>query len=357
MRDGYQLFGCFWPVTSATAGDVALARELAAAHRGDAISIATCQRIEVYGPEPCHCSAPIHASGNAIEHLAEVAAGLHAAVLGETQVLGQVREAVAGGPSQLRRAGEVAIAAARDLRREAAFNADTSENLDRALALTGTCAQGRLLILGAGHMGKTLARRARSMGFEHVTIAVRNAAGREMPIGGDELVGLEVIGSLAPVDVMVGCLGDRNGQFWLGDTPEAKLAVDLGTPANFPATTPNRVTIETLMAHEPREVADRREVLRRRLHEILERRLNDARHTAASPAGRLRQEIEVIRAREARAILRLHPDIPQQTVDAITRRIVNQIFHLPSARLKQNEDREFGNRVADLFGATARGRE
>ena len=355
--DELRLHGCFWPVTSATADDVERARGLAAEHSGAAIRMATCQRIEVYSLEPCPCDAPMRAEGNAIAHLAEVAAGLHAAVLGETQVLGQVREAVSGAPLPLRRAGEVAIAAARDLRREAAFDADTSQNLDHALTLSGVEAGGRLLILGAGHMGKTIARRARSLGFDHVTIAVRNAAGRELPVGGDELVSLEDIGSLAPVNVMVGCLGDRNGRFWLGHVPQANLAVDLGTPANFPDSVPNRVTIATLMENEPSADAARRVALRGRLQEILERRLNDACHTAASPAGRLRQEIEAIRLREASAIERLHPEIPRQTVDAITRRIVNQIFHLPSSRLKQTDDREFGDRVADLFGATPRGRE
>jgi glutamyl-tRNA reductase len=354
MIDGVTGFnGCFWPVASASPAEIAEARAAATAHPPGAIHLATCQRIEVYAPQACDCDAPAGASGpRALRHLAEVAAGLHAAVLGETQVLGQVRDAVARCDPSLRRLADVAIAAARDLRREAEFTADTSENLDRALALAGIAAQGTLLVLGAGHMGKTIARRARSMGFDDVVIAVRNTAGRELPTGASALVELDAIGGLAPVDVVAGCLGDRYGSTVLASVPPARLYVDLGTPANFDRSLPNRVTIATLMDHEGPEERARREQLRHRLSELLHRRLGDARVTAATPAGRLRREIEAIRLREARAIERLHPDIPPPTVDAITRRIVNKIFHLPSARLKAHGDAEFSGRVADLFTQT-----
>jgi glutamyl-tRNA reductase len=344
------LRGCFWPVASATNEAMTAARTGAAAHHTGAIHLATCQRIEIYSIDSCGCEAPAASHGaSALRHLSEVAAGLHAAVLGETQVLGQVRDAVARGDPKLRLLGDVAIATARDIRREAAFHADTSESLDRALAFAGIPPHGTLLILGAGHMGKTIARRAASMGFENVVVAVRNAAGRELPPGAQAIVDLEHLSSLGPVNVAVGCLGDRNGSTLLHDVPPANLYVDLGTPANFDAALPNRVTIATLMAEEPPALREKRENLKVRLAELLDRRICDARGTSATPAGRLRREIEVIRLREANAIERLHPDIPRETVDAITRRLVNQIFHLPSARLKVHEDVEFSDRVADLF--------
>jgi glutamyl-tRNA reductase len=351
MIEGMEAFnGCFWPVASASPAEIAAARSAAASHPAGAIHLATCQRIEVYAARPCDCDAPAGAGGaRALRHLAEVAAGLHAAVLGETQVLGQVRDAVARCDTPLRRLGDVAIAAARDLRREAEFAADTSENLDRALQLAGVAPSGTLLVLGAGHMGKTIARRARAMGFRDVLMAVRHAAGRELPPGASSLIDLEQIGGLAGIEVVVGCLGDRYGPTSLPAVPPARLYVDLGTPANFDRSLPNRVTIATLMEHESPEERARREQLRHRLNELLHRRLGDARVTSATPAGRLRREIEAIRLREARAIERLHPDIPAPTVDAITRRIVNKIFHLPSARLKAHGDLEFSSRVADLF--------
>jgi glutamyl-tRNA reductase len=198
-------------------------------------------------------------------------------------------------------------------------------------------------------MGKTIARRARGLGFEQVTVAVRDVHGRDLPPGADRLVELGEVESLDRVRVVAGCLGDRNGPIHLGELPPADLYVDLGTPANFPATLPNRVTISTLVEDEAPAMAARRAALRERLGELLDRRLAHADHTSASPAGRLRAEIEAIRVREARAIERLHPEIPRATLEAITRRIVNQIFHLPSSRLKEDADDDFGSRVADLF--------
>jgi glutamyl-tRNA reductase len=344
------LHGCFWHVASASPDGINSARAAAALHAEGAIRIATCQRIEIYSASPCQCGAPVRAEGpSALLHLAEVAAGLHAAVLGETQVLGQVRDAVSRSDDAHRRLGDIAIAAAREVRREANFNAETSQNLDHALALSGVAPGGHVLILGAGHMGKTIARRARSMGFDDVTVAVRNAEGRELPPGADRLVDLADVGSLGSVNVVVGCLGDRNGAVTMSHLPSAALYADLGTPANFSETLPNRVTIAMLVENEAADVAEERAALRLRLRAALERRWHDARTTAESPAGRLRREIEAIRAREAAAIERLHPDIPHDTVDAITRRLVNQIFHLPSTRLKKG-DEDFGSRVADLFG-------
>jgi glutamyl-tRNA reductase len=341
---------CSWPVASMEAGRIAAIRDLARSHATPHISLATCQRIEVYQAGTCDCSAPGRLQGRqALLHLAEVAAGLHAAVLGETQVLGQVRDTVTGASGTLRRLADLAIAAARDLRREAHFTADTSQSLERALALANVQPQGRILVLGAGHLGKAIARRAARMGFAEVVVAVRDTSARALPPGADCLVALAEAGSLGSFEVVVGCLGDRNGAFNLGPLPVAKLYVDLGTPANFPPGLPNVVTIARILADESGALVQRRAALRDRLAEFVDRRLAAARHTSSSPAGRLRREIEAIRAREAAAIRQLHPDIPMQTVEAITQRIVNQIFHLPSARLKETVDLEFSGRVVALF--------
>jgi glutamyl-tRNA reductase len=280
-----------------------------------------------------------------------VAAGLHAAVLGETQILGQVRQGLANADAELRRLCEPAVAAARDLRREEGLAADTSRSFEAALAQECIAPRGRLLVLGAGHMGKAIARRARSLGFADVVVAVRNAAGRELDIAGATIVDLATVGEIERVQVAVGCLGDRNGAAVIERLPQADLYVDLGTPANFPGVTHGRVTIATLIATEPEVIRERRRVLAARLHSLLARRLEYATRTAATPHGRLRQEIEAIRLREIEAIERMLPAVHREAVDAITRRLVNQIFHLPTTRLMQHPDTAFGDRVADLFAA------
>ena len=52
---------------------------------------------------------------------------------------------------------------------------------------------------------------------------------------------------------------------------------------------------------------------------------------------------------EAQRIHQLHPEIAPETVEAITRALVNQIFHLPSERLRRIEDAETRMRLHEAF--------
>jgi glutamyl-tRNA reductase len=71
-----------------------------------------------------------------------------------------------------------------------------------------------------------------------------------------------------------------------------------------------------------------------------------------TPIGRIRSEVERVRQREAERIARLHPGLSHEAIESITRGLVNQIFHLPSERLRAMGDTELGERLADLFTTT-----
>jgi glutamyl-tRNA reductase len=73
-----------------------------------------------------------------------------------------------------------------------------------------------------------------------------------------------------------------------------------------------------------------------------------------SPLGALREEVERIRQRELMRTLRLHPELPPEKVDAITRSLVNQIFHHPSQRLRRSENPELAEAVVALFRSKTR---
>jgi glutamyl-tRNA reductase len=68
-----------------------------------------------------------------------------------------------------------------------------------------------------------------------------------------------------------------------------------------------------------------------------------------SPLGALRGEIEQIRQRELARAIKLHPHLPADTLDTITRALVNQIFHRPSLRLRDAANQELAEAVAALF--------
>lgn len=150
----------------------------------DWILLSTCHRVELYGfgarPE---LDAPlrIEAGGQAVRHLMRVATGLESAIVGEDEVLHQVRQALAQARAsrfvdgRLQRWFETAIAAGR--RARAGRTASSGTLAQRAvawLAERSTLAGRSVLVVGAGRMGSSLAHSAKLAGAE-VTIASRDA--------------------------------------------------------------------------------------------------------------------------------------------------------------------------------------
>jgi glutamyl-tRNA reductase len=155
-------------------------RDAAAGH----VLLNTCHRVELYGfGDPPHLAGdlPLHTGRVAVIHLLRVAAGLESALVGEDEVLHQVRdafrEAAADGrlDGRLHRLFEIAVATGRTARAgRTAFGAGLA---GRAVEWLHTRAplRGRpVLVAGAGHMGSALAHAARKEG-SLVTIASRDA--------------------------------------------------------------------------------------------------------------------------------------------------------------------------------------
>lgn len=341
------LHACCWSTVSCAAGEVARVQELAARLHPGAAVVVSCQRVEAYSASPCDCEAPAHfADGQALQHLAEVAAGLHSVVLGEEQILGQVRRAFDTSLPALRRVADIALASARELRRETDFNSHAGALLDRALKTAGMTPGGTLLVLGGGQLGRLVARRGRETGFADVIIASRT---RPPEIEGVRYVPLSRASALEPVAVIAGCLGSAAGEVLPASLPAAALLADLGTPRNFAeGQDAPVVTLADMLAdeHARPHAMKRRGELRARLTGIV-----DARAAAAlrsgSPIAGLRFEVERIRQRELARMMKLHPDLPADALDAFARALVNQLFHGPSARLKS--DPALGEKVAELF--------
>lgn len=352
------LTACLWKTASLPRDEFAAVRESVDLHSGDAVIVESCQRLEVYAFEDCQCPAPTRLHGrDALLHLAAVAAGLHSAVLGEEQVMGQVRTSLVDSPAALREAGDIAVAAARELRQSTRVNTDSGHLLDRGLAMANADAGGSMLILGTGHMARLIARRGLHLGFERIVIA-----GRTKPVASwfDEsefdFVHLADVREAGTFDIAVGCLGSNAPVVDVATAlpPVRRLLLDLGTPANFTGSAEAPLLdIATLLDAGQHHTNRRRARLMDQLGEIIDRRLAMAASTRTSPVGAFRASIERIRQREAQRIHHLHPEIAPETVEAITRALVNQIFHLPSERLRRIDDAEWHERFVALFSEDA----
>jgi glutamyl-tRNA reductase len=150
----------------------------------DWILLETCHRVELYGFGPVpdvEKPVALAAGDEAVRHLMRVAAGLDSAIIGEDEVLHQVRETLAEARAarpldgRLQRLFETAIAAGR--RARAGRTASTGNLAQKAVAWLGRrspLAGRTILVAGAGRMGASLAHSARLAGAE-VTIASRHS--------------------------------------------------------------------------------------------------------------------------------------------------------------------------------------
>jgi glutamyl-tRNA reductase len=155
-------------------------RWLEAGH--DAVVLTTCHRVELYGlgPVPRLQSPRARKGAVAAEHLMRVAAGLESAIVGEDEVLHQVREALHRAQNRghidhrLRRLFETAIATGRRARsRRTASGGNLAQ---RAVAWLSNKSdlRGRVVVVaGAGRMGAALAHSLAGAGAS-IAIASRD---------------------------------------------------------------------------------------------------------------------------------------------------------------------------------------
>ncbi len=116
----------------------------------------------------------------AVRHLFSVAAGLESQILGETEVLGQVRRAHQAAAIQGQEIDAVfraAVAAGRRVRRETALGRHpasvSSAAVDVAIANRVDCSSATAVVLGAGEVADGVIRRLVERGVRRVTLVNR----------------------------------------------------------------------------------------------------------------------------------------------------------------------------------------
>ncbi len=209
--------------------------------------LTTCHRVEVYGrgsapalPGGDRASGPRLLVGRAVvRHLLRVAAGLESAVVGEDQILSQLRSAArtllegAEPDPVLDRLAQAALHLGRHVRR--AGRPRERGLAERALGWLGrrteNPAHPRLLVAGAGPMGRTVAYAARRRGAQ-VSVATRSP--RRL-FDGLEAVDLRAGAALAPaVDGIVVALAGRWEALVSLDPGNLPPTVDLSAPGAIP---------------------------------------------------------------------------------------------------------------------------
>ena len=175
----------------------------------EALLLSTCNRVEVYlatddlergcrrvraclgergGPEVLGLLHE-HRGGAALTHLFRVASSLDSMVLGETQVLGQVKDALEHGRragtvrGELTRAFAAAFRCAKRVRTRTAIGRATVSMASAAVALAGGASGGlggkTVLLVGAGEMAEQAARHLGRAGVGQLLVVNRTRAHAE----------------------------------------------------------------------------------------------------------------------------------------------------------------------------------
>jgi glutamyl-tRNA reductase len=223
----------------------------------------TCNRVEFYGtadsvetvqrlretfctfqgfPSEAYASISHQATGlSAIKHLLSVASGLDSQMLGETEILGQVKDAYAAAQQRqttgpvLNRVFQKAFQHAKYVRTHTAITEGqisvANVAVDLALKIFGDLASTRILLLGSGEIGEKTAKAFQSRGAGSLTVASRtfaNAMELATTLNATALPWEHVASQLADYSIVVGSTAAPTAVVTLADTVAAmkKRAVD-----------------------------------------------------------------------------------------------------------------------------------
>jgi len=345
-----------------------------AAELGEAVVLSTCNRTEVYlvGADPDTVRAELERrsnlelggvlacwdDGEAVSHLFRVAAGLDSLVPGESQILGQVREAYdsarragATGPL-LNRLFEDALRAGKRVRTEAKLHelpeSVAASAVELAARELGGAEGRRALLFGAGRMSELAARDLRARGAEVVVSSRTLESAQDLVdrVGGRAAAFDAVAVELPEADLVISatrCPYPILHAEAVRPREKPLVLVDVAVPRDLdPAIDElegcTLFDIDALgegLVGREEDVREAEAIVAEEAARFAEwRRARDA----AGAIRDLRERAEEIRSEElARAGSRLADLSPREreTVETLTTQIVNKLLHAPTVRAKE----------------------
>jgi len=370
-------------VESAAPADESAAAQRLARRPGvtESVVVATCNRAEAYvvtddaneGTDALADFAPTVREGavthldheGAIRHLMRVASGLESLVLGEDQIIGQVKDAMERADEDgtlgpvLEEAMLKAVHVGERARTETSINEGTVSMGSAAVELAGretTLDDATALVLGAGEMGTLAARAFAGAGVDRLIVANRtvpNAAHVAEDVGVDaEAVGLDAAADAAnEASVVVAATGAPDAVLTADELRGVEaVCVDIARPRDIdPAADElSSVVVHDLddlesvteRAHEQRRSAARQvEAMIDAEHDRLLSSFKRAR--ADDAISGMYEGAERMKARELdRALTKLEAqgdlnEEQRETVEAMADSLVSQLLAPPTRSLRE----------------------
>ncbi len=386
-----------------TADDLPSAlRELRAwPHVREAMILSTCNRVElfiVYGEQPPDLTGflttrfPVnpaelrahlyqHRDAEAVRHLFRVASSLDSMVVGEPQILGQVKGAFADARAagvvgrDLERLLQSTFFVAKRVRTETAIASSSvsiaSVAVDLALKIFGSLTGKRVLLVGAGKMGELAARHLLAQGASSIAVTNRTQARAErlaQTFGGRVLPFAELLTQADQYDILITSTGSHEFVFRREDGQRflhrrrgrPMFFIDIAVPRDVDPEM-NRVdgvflydiddlqsVAEANKADRSREAASAERLVQTEVEQFIRRQqVVDLAPTLRALQG----SVEAMRQAELRRVAgRLEGLTPtqQEAVEALTRGLAAKFLHAPLQALRSAAEEGNGERVAQL---------
>ena len=368
----------------------------------EAVVLSTCNRTEVYAvaerfhggyqdvrdffselsfmaPEDLGDHLYVHYDDAAVSHLFAVAAGLDSAVLGESEILGQVADAWEQARAEQATGAALnllfrhAIEVGKRVRTETGIGRGITSVAQAAIAMAaarlGGLADRRVLLLGAGEMGEGMAIALAGAGVGEIVIVNRtrsNADQLASRINGRAAALSELDRELTSADVLLTSTGASTIMVEHADLTTAMsnragrplLIVDIAVPRDVDPAAGELAGVTLLdmddlgrfvevgVAGRQREAARARVLLEAELDRY--RTLSTAREVAPLITA-MRERAEEVRVAEVERHSVGLDAREREMLDAATRAIVAKLLHEPTVRLKDAAGTAKGDRLADTL--------
>ncbi|WP_219413181.1 glutamyl-tRNA reductase [Pseudonocardia nigra] len=384
---------------------------LRGSHVSEAVLLSTCNRIEVYAVVDAfhggladvsavlsrHAGMPlpeltehvyVHYAGSAVQHLFAVSSGLDSMVVGEAQILGQLRTAYAAADEagtvgrMLHELAQQALRVGKLVHASTGIDAAGASVVSEALAdaetaLGGDLAGRRAVLVGAGAMGGLAAAHLRRAGVAEIVVLNRSPerAERLAEITAEQgtparAAGLDALTTeLAAADLMVACTGAVGTVVEHAAVAAAvagrggrPLAVcDLGLPRDVDgsvAVLPG-VTVIDLIALQRRLAVGERGAAVAAAQELV---ADEAQaYLAAQRSAEVTPTVTALRRRASEVIdaelLRLDSRLPdldarvREEFGRSVRRVVDKLLHTPTVQVKRLAEGPDGDSYAAALRA------
>lgn len=354
----------------------------------EATIVSTCNRTELYcGLEPIHDERVIewfchyhrlnqfdihpylyrHPDQDAVRHVFRVAAGLDSMILGETQILGQMKEAFttahkAGVTGKiLNHLFQQTFAVAKQVRTDTAIGASAVSVASAAVRLAkqifNKLSEQTVLMIGAGDMIELCARHLKDQGVGHIIVANRTVERAQLvasPFGAEAISLVEMPARLADADIVISSTASQLPILGKGAVERALkvrkhrpiFMVDIAVPRDIESEVANLDDVYLYTIDDLKDVVQENMESRQKAaleaEKIIDTQVIDFMHWVKSldavPTIRaLRESADALREAEVEQARRrlARGEDPGKVIEHLARALTNKFTHAPTDVLRK----------------------